>query len=212
MKVTNLTHRKIYKLAQKIADSHFSDVKVPIGIMVSATHNRIRYPRDRFGHDSTLAVTIPSDSYKEHKALSSDLDETDNLLDYEWEYLILLGKDVLDKPETEQANIILHEMQHIKQNNIEPIVSAKDRLLDIIRDLHGDTRRTPSEINAKIVEDHQENSLASWVDETNKDFKQAEEKIQEIHKVIINPEGSRLIIPPEVAGIFEFYYKKVYIK
>ncbi|MBI5452784.1 hypothetical protein HY945_04955 [Candidatus Gottesmanbacteria bacterium] len=212
MRVINLTNNKeIYSLAQKISESVFSDVNVTIGIVVSSIHNRISFPSNRFGHDSASAVTIPRDCWKQYLALFLDTSEIKEQLDKEWEYIILFGREVMIKYEPELEDIITHEMQHIKQNYFEPIVSAKDRLLDIVLDLLGEKIQTPSESNAKAKEQGQESSIVSWVKETNDRFTQYKEKIQEVYKIIWNPEGSTLIIRPEVADLFEFYYKKTFI-
>ena len=215
MKLVGLTNNKrINNLAQKIASGIFNDVNTAVGILISKTHDRIGFPIDRSRQSSTSAVTIPRDCYKEHIALFSDTAEIKAVVDEEWEHIILLGKEVLDKTEAEQTNIITHEMQHVKQNHLEPIVLAKDRLLDIVWDLSGEkSLNTPSELNAKARERDQESSMELWVNETNYKFEQQRDLVGNIHGIINHyPSTTQklIVVPPEVADLFEFYYKKVF--
>lgn len=219
MKLVKLaSNRRINNLAQKIANDVFGDINTTVGILISKTHDRISFPPDRSGQNSTSAVTIPRDCCEKYINCFSDTAEVRKQLGKEWEHIVLLGKEVLGKSQQEQINIITHEMQHVKQNHLAPIASANNCLLDIAWDLLGEKNlKLPSETNAKAKEWDQASSIALWISETDYLFKQYQNIIDIIYKTIkssdpiIQWRGRTKSISLELAEFFECCYNKMLI-
>lgn len=220
MEIVNLdSDKKISSLAKKVADEMFNNVNTTVGIMISQHHDLISFPTDRFGHDSTLAVMIPKAGHKEHINFFTDLLEVKGRFNEQLEYIILIGRQTLSVPEKKQIDIFKHELQHVKQSFLQPTVLAKNCLLDIVLDLLGEKgEMTPSEMDARSMEEGTGNSLLLWMNETSSKFEQYKKIVGNVHKAIeksdsiiqlkLNDKKVTKTISPELTDLFEFHYKR----